>query len=179
MAFTFALAQGQKIGNSLAEPDLIDEASQVIEDCLAQGVKLVLPVDATCVKEVSEGAQQFICKLEEGIPEGLIGVDIGPSTIEIFLQEIQEAKTILWNGPVGVYEILDFAMGSNAIAKAMAEAEAFTLVGGGDCVAAVHDSGYSKGINHLSTGGAASLVLMESRSLPAIEALSSNNTLHS
>lgn len=170
MMFTFVKAQGGETGNSLVEEDKIDVAKEILAKAEEKNVKLVLPVDTVAAEEMNENSNAIICKPDE-IPEGFMGLDIGPKTVELFKKEIELAGTVVWNGPVGVFEIAKFANGTNAIAKAMAESEAITIIGGGDSAAAVEKAGLEKEMSHVSTGGGASLELMEGKKLPGIEAL--------
>lgn len=170
MMFTFVKAQGGETGNSLVEEDKIEIAKEIIAKAEEKNVKLILPVDTIAAEEMNENSNAIICKPNE-IPEGFMGLDIGPKTVELFEKEIELAGTVVWNGPVGVFEISKFANGTNAIAKAMAESEAITIIGGGDSAAAVEKAGLEKEMSHVSTGGGASLELMEGKKLPGIEAL--------
>lgn len=170
MMFTFVKAQGGETGNSLVEEDKIDVAKEILAKAEEKNVKLVLPVDTIAAEEMNENSNAVICKPDE-IPEGFMGLDIGPKTVELFKKEIELAGTVVWNGPVGVFEISKFANGTNSIAKAMAESEAITIIGGGDSAAAVEKAGLEKEMSHVSTGGGASLELMEGKKLPGIEAL--------
>ncbi len=170
MMFTFVKAQGGETGNSLVEEDKIEIAKEIIAKAEEKNVKLILPVDTIAAEEMNENSNAIICKPDE-IPEGFMGLDIGPKTVELFEKEIELAGTVVWNGPVGVFEISKFANGTNAIAKAMAESEAITIIGGGDSAAAVEKAGLEKEMSHVSTGGGASLELMEGKKLPGIEAL--------
>jgi len=170
MMFTFVKAQGGETGNSLVEEDKIEIAKEIIAKAEEKNVKLILPVYTIAAEEMNENSNAIICKPDE-IPEGFMGLDIGPKTVELFEKEIELAGTVVWNGPVGVFEISKFANGTNAIAKAMAESEAITIIGGGDSAAAVEKAGLEKEMSHVSTGGGASLELMEGKKLPGIEAL--------
>ncbi len=170
MMFTFVKAQGGETGNSLVEEDKIEIAKEIIAKAEEKNVKLILPVDTIAAEEMNENSNAIICKPDE-IPEGFMGLDIGPKTVELFEKEIELAGTVVWNGPVGVFEISKFANGTNAIARAMAESEAITIIGGGDSAAAVEKAGLEKEMSHVSTGGGASLELMEGKKLPGIEAL--------
>jgi phosphoglycerate kinase len=173
MAYTFALAQGRKIGKSLSEPDKIDTAKQALEKAKAKGVKFLLPIDTYIVenfdfktKTVSPG---HYLKPGEGIPDGWEGVDIGPETVQLFSKEIASAKTILWNGPMGVFEVAECAVGTFAIANAIAaNSGAISIIGGGDSVSAVKKAGVSDKVSFISTGGGASLEFLEGRELPGV-----------
>lgn len=174
MSFTFLHAQGISIGNSLLEKDRIPDAQGIIEKAYAKDVECLLPADHITVKEIKEGAASQVSQ-GMAVPEGLIGVDIGPRSIEIFSEKISQAKTIFWNGPMGVFEIPDFAKGSVSVAKAMAKAAAkgaTTIVGGGDSLAVLARCKLASKMTHCSTGGGASLELLEGRVLPGLAALS-------
>ena len=170
MMFTFVKAQGGNIGKSLCEDDKIEVAKEIIKKAEEKNVKFVLPIDVVVADEMSEVSDTFVCKPNE-IPDDYMGLDIGPETLKLFKDEIATAGTVVWNGPVGVFEIDKFAVGTNEIAKAMAQSEAVTIIGGGDSAAAVEKAGLSDQMSHVSTGGGASLELMEGKKLPGIEAL--------
>jgi phosphoglycerate kinase len=169
MAYTFLAADGVPIGSSRCEQDLLDEARQVRALCAARGVELLLPVDHVCAAEFKAEAPASVHG--PGIPDGLMGLDIGPRSTAAFRDRIAGAKTILWNGPMGVFEMEAFRRGTEAIAHAVADSAAFSVVGGGDSVAAVELCGVEDRIDHVSTGGGASLELLEGRDLPGIAAL--------
>ncbi|MDR2396477.1 MAG: phosphoglycerate kinase [Puniceicoccales bacterium] len=173
MAYTFALAQGQTVGNSLVERDKVELALQLLQKAKSKGIALCLPVDtiATDKMDRERRALGTLKTFHGSIDEGWEGVDIGPETIDMYTEFIHEAKTILWNGPVGVFEIKAAAIGSIKIAQAMATSTGTTIVGGGDCVKAVNQSGCAQQISFLSTGGGASLKLLEGKALPGLEAL--------
>ena len=170
MMFTFVKAQGGNIGKSLCEDDKIEVAKEIIKKAEEKNVKFVLPIDVVVADEMSEVSNTFVCKPNE-IPDDYMGLDIGPETLKLFKDEIATAGTVVWNGPVGVFEINKFAVGTNEIATAMAQSEAVTIIGGGDSAAAVEKAGLSDQMSHVSTGGGASLELMEGKKLPGIEAL--------
>ena len=170
MMFTFIKAQGGNIGKSLCEDDKIEVAKEIIKKAEEKNVKFVLPIDVVVADEMSEVSNTFVCKPNE-IPDDYMGLDIGPETLKLFKDEIATAGTVVWNGPVGVFEINKFAVGTNEIATAMAKSEAVTIIGGGDSAAAVEKAGLSEQMSHVSTGGGASLELMEGKKLPGIEAL--------
>ncbi len=175
MAYTFLAAQGVSIGKSLLDQEKIADAQAVIDKSYAKKVTCLLPADHVAVSEIKPGVKTSVTQ-GMAIPEGLIGADIGPHTIEIFLEEIEKAKTIFWNGPMGVFEIPEFSAGSKAIAEAMAKAGkngAVTIVGGGDSLAVLSESGLSEQMSHCSTGGGASLELLEGKVLPGLSAISS------
>jgi len=164
MAYTFKKAQGYEIGKSLLEADRIDYAKDMIAKAEAKGVKFLLPVDNMCAAEFSADAEPVL--VEGDIPADLMGMDIGPKTIELFSAAVRGAGTIVWNGPMGVFEFEKFAVGTKAMAKALAESGAITIVGGGDSAAAVEKLGFADKITHISTGGGASLEFLEGKELP-------------
>lgn len=173
MSYTFAKAQGGEIGDSLLEADKMDLALQLIEKAKKNGVKLILPVDTVTSKAFANDAEQSTAKSGE-IPEGWMGLDIGPDTRKLFADVIQNSKTILWNGPMGVFEMSSFEAGTKAIAEAVVEATksgAFSLIGGGDSAAAVNKFGYGDNVSYVSTGGGALLEYMEGKVLPGVKAL--------
>jgi phosphoglycerate kinase len=174
MANTFFQAQGIPIGKSRAESDKIDLAKELVDLAKKRGVKLVLPVDALEAQEIRAGAPiRNTPRLspKRGISEGWQAVDIGSASIALFQEEIAKAKTILWNGPVGIFEISDFAEGTFAIAEALAKSNAKTIIGGGDSVTAVKQAGLADKMTFISTGGGASLELLEGKELPGVAAL--------
>ena len=169
MAYTFKKAQGYEIGTSLLEADRIDYAKEMIEKAAAKGVKFLLPVDNLCAAEFSADAEPVL--VEGNIPENLMGMDIGPKTVELFAEAVKGAGTIVWNGPMGVFEFDKFAGGTKAMAKALAESGAVPIVGGGDSAAAVEKLGFADKITHISTGGGASLEFLEGKELPGVACL--------
>ena len=169
MAYTFKKAQGFEIGTSLLESDRIDYANDMIAKAAAKGVKFLLPVDNYCAAEFSADAEPVL--VEGNIPENLMGMDIGPKTVELFTEAVKGAGTIVWNGPMGVFEFDKFAGGTKAMAKALAESGAVTIVGGGDSAAAVEKLGFADKITHISTGGGASLEFLEGKELPGVACL--------
>ncbi len=169
MAYTFKKAQGYEIGKSLLEADRIDYAKDMIAKAEAKGVKFLLPVDNMCAAEFSAEAEPVL--VEGDIPADLMGMDIGPKTIELFSAAVHGAGTIVWNGPMGVFEFEKFAVGTKAMAKALAESGAITIVGGGDSAAAVEKLGFADKITHISTGGGASLEFLEGKELPGVACL--------
>ena len=169
MAYTFKKAQGYEIGTSLLEADRIDYAKEMIEKAAAKGVKFLLPVDNLFAAEFSAEAEPVL--VEGNIPENLMGMDIGPKTVELFAEAVKGAGTIVWNGPMGVFEFDKFAGGTKAMAKALAESGAVTIVGGGDSAAAVEKLGFADKITHISTGGGASLEFLEGKELPGVACL--------
>ncbi len=170
MAYTFVKAQGGAIGDSLCEEDKLDLARQLLAEAEAKGVRLLLPVDTVIADAFSEEANTRTVTAGE-IPDGWQGLDIGEATRELFAQEIKSAATVVWNGPMGVFEMKKFAAGTEAVAKALAESEAITIIGGGDSAAAAAQLGYADRINHISTGGGASLEFLEGLVLPGIACL--------
>jgi 3-phosphoglycerate kinase len=171
MAYTFFRAQGYSTGKSLVEEDKIDLAKELLAKAEAKGVKLLLPVDTKCGKEFSEDTETLVVKSNE-IPDDWEGFDIGPESIELYKSVLAEAKTVLWNGPVGVFELKPFAVGTNAIAEYLAElTDCKTIIGGGDSAAAVTKAGLADKMTHISTGGGASLEFIEGKVLPGIECI--------
>lgn len=172
MAYTFFKSQGREIGKSLVEDDKLDLAKELLKDAKAKGVRLLLPVDDVVADKIDAAANTHIVRADQPIPDGQMGLDIGPATVAAFSQEIERARTIVWNGPMGVFEVAPFAHGTTAIAQAVAaNREATSIVGGGDSVAAVHQAGVADKITHISTGGGASLEFLEGKKLPGVEAL--------
>jgi len=169
MAFTFFKAQGISIGDSIHEDECLEQAQEILDG--NEKSKLLLPVDLVIADRLEDSAKTAIVTTKEGVPNGYQGVDIGPKTIELFKNELQKASTIFWNGPLGVFEVKRFAEGTNAIAHALAESNAVTIIGGGESVAAVQAAGVADKMTHISTGGGASLEYLEYGSLPGIEAL--------
>ena len=170
MAYTFAAAQGGSIGTSLCEPDKFDLAKELIAKAEAKGVKLLTPVDTVAADAFDANANSQVVDTM-AIPDGWMGLDIGPKTIELFSAEIKAAKTVIWNGPAGVFEFEKFAVGTKALAQAIAESSAISIIGGGDSAAAVEKLGYADKVTHISTGGGASLEFIEGKVLPGIDCL--------
>jgi len=173
MAYTFILANGGKVGNSLVEEDRITLAKELQTKAHQKGTNIYLPVDSIVADEFSENAHTLVVKSDE-IPDGWMGLDIGPEAATEFSQVIKQSKTVLWNGPMGVFEMAPFAGGTHAVAKAVAEATkngAFTLIGGGDSVAAINQLGLANDVSYVSTGGGAMLKFLEGAKLPGIEAI--------
>lgn len=170
MAYTFQAAQGIATGASRVEEDKLDLAGKLLDAAERRNVPILLPIDHICAQEFSADAEVREVK-ERAIPEGWMGLDIGPKTISMYAERIRTAKTVLWNGPMGVFEMKPFSEGTFAVARALAESEATTIVGGGDSAAAVHEAGVADRISHVSTGGGASLELLEGAKLPGVEAL--------
>lgn len=170
MAYTFFKSMGYNVGNSICELDKLDLAKEAMEKAKAKGVKLLLPVDTKVGKEFAKDTESKTVKYTE-IPDGWEGFDIGAETIEMYKKELENAKTIIWNGPVGLFEFDQFAIGTNAIANTLAESDATTIIGGGDSAAAVEKIGLADKMTHISTGGGASLEFLEGKKLPGIECL--------
>lgn len=170
MSFTFLKAQGVNVGTSIVDEKSLELAKGILEKAKEKGKKLILPVDVAVSTNYSPNSKARFCKIEN-IPENYMGLDIGPRTIKIFKQKIKEAKTIIWNGPMGVFEFPEFAAGTYQVAKAISKNKGLTIVGGGDTVAAVKLYKLSKKISHISTGGGATLALLEGAELPGYDAL--------
>ena len=173
MAYTFALAQGRTTGTSLVEPDKIDLAKQALAKAEKKGVKFLLPVDNAVTQSIDFAAGKVgpLEVMGGNIEEGWAGVDIGPKTIELYKEQIAKSKTILWNGPMGIFEIKDCAKGTFAIAEAVAKSGAISIIGGGDSVKAIKKSGFAKDVSFISTGGGASLEFLEGKELPGVAVL--------
>ena len=170
MAYTFIKAQGGEVGNSLLDEERIGLAKELMDKAAAKGVKLILPVDNVIGDAFDNDCNQQV--VESGkIPEGWEGLDIGPKTCEQFAEVIRTAKTVVWNGPMGVFEMPNFAKGTIAVAKALAESDAISIIGGGDSAAAIEQLGFADKVTHISTGGGASLEFLEGKVLPGIAAL--------
>jgi phosphoglycerate kinase len=170
MAFTFLKAKGMEIGNSLVENDMLDFAKGIEEHALSRGVKFYLPVDCVVAASRELGAESKIVPVQE-IPKNWYALDIGPASVKLFNEAVQNAKTVLWNGPMGVFEIDAYARGTLAMAHAIANAYALTIVGGGETALAVHRAGESENMSFISTGGGAALELLEGKQLPGLTAL--------
>jgi phosphoglycerate kinase len=172
MAYTFSKAQGKQVGKSLVEDDKLDLAREIMAEAKTRNVRFLLPLDHVVADKMDASATTQIVKDEQGIPPDNMGLDIGPETIAAFSKEIATAETIVWNGPMGVFEVAPFAKGTMKIAQAIAaNQKATSIVGGGDSVAAVHQAGVADKITHISTGGGASLEFLEGKKLPGVEAL--------
>ena len=170
MCFTFLAAQGHEIGDSLFEPDQVDATRQLLEEAKRQGKPVLLPTDVVVAREVSEDAEHRTVEAA-GIEPGWKGLDIGPETARAFADAVGEARTVFWNGPMGVFELAPFAAGTKAVAEAVAAADGYTVVGGGDSAAALAELGLADRVDHLSTGGGASLELLEGKTLPGVAAI--------
>jgi 3-phosphoglycerate kinase len=173
MAYTFLKTQGLPVGKSLVEDDKLDLARKILEDARQKNYKILLPSDHVVGRELKKGTEVKVCELKD-TPADWMGLDIGPNTVEQFAKELATARTILWNGPMGAFEITPFERGTVSIAFAISQATkkgATSIVGGGDSVAAVHKAGVADDITHISTGGGASLEFLGGRKLPGVEAL--------
>ncbi len=170
MAYTFFKAMGYEVGNSICELDKLDLARELMEKAKEKNVKFMLPVDTRIGKEFDANTESKVVKFTE-IPDGWEGFDIGDETIKLYSEEVKKAKTLIWNGPVGLFEFEQFAIGTNSIAKALADVDAVKIIGGGDSAAAVEKAGLAEKFTHISTGGGASLEFLEGKKLPGIEAL--------
>ncbi|WP_192892952.1 phosphoglycerate kinase [Planococcus salinus] len=171
LSYTFSKAQGHEIGKSLVEEDKLELAKSFIQKAEEKGVRLYLPIDAVVASEFSKDADTKAVKIEE-IPADWMGLDIGPETAELYAEVINKSKLVIWNGPMGVFEMPPFANGTKAVAEAMAETSAYTVIGGGDSAAAVEKFNVADQMDHISTGGGASLEFMEGKDLPGVTALS-------
>ena len=170
MAYTFIKAMGGTVGTSLLEEDRLDYCKEMMDKAKAKGVKFLLPVDTLCAAEFSADAKPELVDTM-AIPDDRMGMDIGPKTIELFADAVKDAGTVIWNGPMGVFEFPAFAEGTRALAKALADTDAITIVGGGDSAAAVAQLGYADKMTHISTGGGASLEVLEGKELPGVACL--------
>jgi phosphoglycerate kinase len=170
MANTFLLAQGKRLGDSLVEPESLDTARRMLDLAAERGVKLLLPVDLVVADAFDANANRKVVPAD-AVPDGWRALDIGPETVRQFSEVVKGAQTVIWNGPMGVFELAPFAEGTRAIAQAMAESQGMTVIGGGDSVAAAEQMGLAERIKHISTGGGASLELLEGRELPGVAAL--------
>ena len=170
MSYTFFKAMGLEIGTSILDEESVDLAADLMKKAEESGVKLLLPVDAVCASEFSNDSHQAIFDRDQ-IPADMMGMDIGPKTIALFREAISEARTILWNGPCGVFEMPSFEEGTKQIAEALAQSDAVTVIGGGDSAAAVEQFGFADRMSHISTGGGASLEFLEGKELPGIACL--------
>ena len=169
MAYTFMKAQGGKIGTSLCEDDYLDYANDMIKKAADKGVKMLIPVDTVTADAFSNDANVKVVDAGQ-IDDGWMGLDIGPKTRELFAKTVKDAKTVVWNGPMGVFEMPNFAAGTVAVAQALADTDAVTIIGGGDSAAAVNQLGFGDKMTHISTGGGASLEFLEGKELPGVAA---------
>ena len=170
MAYTFSAAQGGKIGNSLLESEWMDYANEMVKKAADKGVKLLLPVDTVIADRFAPDADTAVVKAGQ-IPDGWEGLDIGPETVKLYCAAVADAGTVIWNGPMGVFEFDKFAVGTRAVAEALCKTDAITIVGGGDSAAAVEQLGYADKMTHISTGGGASLEFLEGKELPGVACL--------
>ena len=170
MAYTFSAAQGGKVGDSLLEVDWESYANDMVAKAAEKGVKLLLPVDTVCADNYAPDAKSQVVKAGQ-IPDGWQGLDIGPETVNLYCAAVADAGTVIWNGPMGVFEFPAFAKGTEAVARALSETNAVTIIGGGDSAAAVEQLGYADKMTHISTGGGASLEFLEGKELPGVACL--------
>ena len=170
MAYTFSAAQGGKVGDSLLEADWESYANDMVKKAAEKGVKLLLPVDTVCADAFAPDAKSQVVKAGE-IPDGWQGLDIGPETVKLYCDAVKGAGTVIWNGPMGVFEFPAFAKGTEAVAEALSQTSAITIIGGGDSAAAVQQLGYADKMTHISTGGGASLEFLEGKELPGVACL--------
>ena len=168
MAYTFLKASGSEIGKSILDSEGIDFASTIMKKAESKGVKILLPIDVVVADKFDNNANFYTCNVDE-IPENMMGLDIGEKTIKLFNKEIEKAGTIIWNGPMGVFEMSNFEQGTKSIAEALAQSGATTIIGGGDSAAAVNGFGLNEKMSHISTGGGASLEFLEGKELPGIK----------
>lgn len=175
MAYTFLKAKGYEIGRSLLDAERVGFAKEMMDKASAKGVKILLPVDAMVTDDFKNPTTNKVVKVD-AIPSDMEGVDIGPETMALFSAAVKEAKTVVWNGPMGVFELPQFAVGTKAIAQAMADSGAITIVGGGDSAAAVEQLGFAEKMTHISTGGGASLEFLEGKVLPGVAALTDKSS---
>lgn len=172
MAFTFFKAENLRVGNSLVEDDFLGVARELIDVSTQSRCKIMLPADIVIAQNIDSKGGERVVKIQDGIPDGFQGFDLGPETIRLYAKELSQASTVFWNGPLGVFESPPFDKGTNEIAKILADLNATTIIGGGDTVAAVEKAGLATSMSHISTGGGAALEYIEFGKLPGIEALS-------
>lgn len=170
MAYTFYKAMGLEIGTSILDAESIGLAAELLNKAEAKGVKMLIPVDVVCAKEFKNETEMLTCSRED-MPSDMMGMDIGPETVALYKEEIAKAETVVWNGPMGVFEMENFAKGTFEIAKALSESKAITVIGGGDSAAAVEQFGLADKMTHISTGGGASLEFLEGKELPGVAVL--------
>lgn len=170
MAFTFMKAKGMPVGKSLLEEDLVGTAGDIMKDAAARGVEILLPVDIVAAPEFDNNSPKTVVPADK-IPDNMLGLDIGPASVKLFSDKIKQSRTVIWNGPMGAFEMPNFAAGTNEVAKALADSGCLSIVGGGDSVSAVNRSGVADRISYISTGGGAWLELLEGKTLPGIAAL--------
>ncbi|KIR02130.1 Phosphoglycerate kinase [Lachnospiraceae bacterium TWA4] len=169
MAYTFQKSQGKNVGKSLVEDDYVDYAAKMLKKAEEKGVKMLIPVDDVVVKEFNNDAPSRVC--EGGMADDEMGVDIGPKTAALYAEALKDAKTVVWNGPMGVFEMPNFAKGTVEVAKVLADLDATTIIGGGDSAAAVNQLGFGDKMSHISTGGGASMEFLEGKELPGVAAI--------
>ncbi len=170
MAYTFSAAKGGKVGDSLLERDWMDYSNEMVKKAEEKGVKLLLPIDTVIADDFAPEANSRVVAAGE-IPDGWQGLDIGPETVKLYCDAVKDAGTVIWNGPMGVFEFANFAQGTEAVAEALSKTSAITIIGGGDSAAAVQQLGYADKMTHISTGGGASLEFMEGKELPGVACL--------
>lgn len=170
MAFTFLKSEGKEIGKSLLEEDKVDLSKELLNKAKEKGVRILLPIDVVVADKMEEDAKEEIVSVDN-IPADKAGFDIGPDSVKLFSEELKNAKTVVWNGPMGVFEIEKFSKGTYDVAKSLSESEAVTIIGGGDSASAVEKAGYKDKVTHVSTGGGASLEFLEGKELPGVAAI--------
>ena len=170
MSYTFFKAMGYEIGKSILDEESIDLAKELMKKAEDAGVKLLLPVDTVCAKEFDNDSESGVFD-RDSIPADMMGMDIGPKTINLYVEELKKANTVLWNGPMGVFEMSNFENGTKEIARCLAECNATTIIGGGDSAAAAVKFGFADKMTHISTGGGASLEYLEGKILPGIDVI--------
>lgn len=170
MAYTFLKAKGFEIGKSILDEESVDLAGRLMDDAESKGIRMLIPVDVICADEFANDANKKTVPVEE-IPADMMGMDIGPETVKLFAEEVAKAATVIWNGPMGVFEMPNFAAGTKEVAKALADSNAVTVIGGGDSAAAVKQFGLEDKMTHVSTGGGASMEFLEGKELPGIAVL--------
>lgn len=171
MMFTFFKAKGIPVGSSLVEDDKLELAKEILKQAEQKKVQIILPVDTVIAQKMEAGTESRVVQIKDGIPDGWMGLDIGPQTIKLFGESLKDAKTVVWNGPMGVFEIDDFAKGTKAVAELIAKVNGTTVIGGGDSAAAVAKFGLESAYSHVSTGGGASLEFLEGKELPGITSI--------
>jgi len=173
MAFTFLKALGNEVGKSICEHEMVDKAKEIMDKAKTRHVTIYLPLDCVVADKAAADAQTKICRVDE-IPVDYMGLDIGPATIAVFSDALKDVKTVVWNGPMGMFELEPFSKGTFALAKAVGESSALSIIGGGDTDSAVHKAGVSSKVSYISTGGGAFLELLEGKTMPAVAALEAN-----
>ena len=170
MSYTFFKSMGLEIGTSILDEESVELAGELMKKAESAGVKMLLPIDVICAKEFDNNSEKIVCD-RENIPADRMGMDIGPKTAQLIREELLQAKTVVWNGPMGVFEMPNFAEGTKQVAESLAESDAVSIIGGGDSAAAVQQFGYGDKMTHISTGGGASLEFLEGKVLPGIAVL--------